>query len=79
MEDRSVDMPQTSVAGGLKCAENVLHQAGSACATCTLRSVPARLGNGRLCAKEIRHNLARERPKFGRDLVRKRRKKSGTV
>ena len=32
------------------------------------RSVPARLGNGQ-GAKEIGHNLARERPKFGHNLV----------
>ena len=36
-------------------------------------SVPARLGKG-TSAKEIGHNLARERPKFENNLVRKRRK-----
>ena len=39
----------------------------------TLRSVPAKLGNGQ-GAKEIGHNLAREQPKFGHNLVRKRHK-----
>ena len=34
-------------------------------------SVPAMLGKGQ-GAKEIGHNLARERPKFGHNLVRKR-------
>ena len=38
---------------------------------CGEYSVPARLGNGQ-GAKEIRHNLARERPKFWRNLVRER-------
>ena len=33
-------------------------------------SVPARLGKGQ-GAQEIGHNLARERPKFGHNLVRK--------
>ena len=33
-------------------------------------SVPARLGKGQ-GAKEIGHNLAREQPKFGHNLVRK--------
>ena len=37
-------------------------------------SVPARLGKGQ-GAKEIGHNLACERPKFGHNLLRK----SGTV
>ena len=36
-------------------------------------SVPARLGKGQ-GAKEIGHNLARERPKFGHNLVHKRHK-----
>ena len=36
-------------------------------------SVPARLGKGQ-GAKEIGRNLARERPKFGHNLVRKRHK-----
>ena len=36
-------------------------------------SVPARLGKGQ-GAKEIGHNLVRERPKFGHNLVRKRHK-----
>ena len=36
-------------------------------------SVPARLGKGQ-GAKEIGHNLARERPEFGHNLVRKRHK-----
>ena len=36
-------------------------------------SVPARLGKGQ-GAKEIGHNLARERPKFGHNFVRKRHK-----
>ena len=40
---------------------------------CSVYSVPARLGNGQ-GAKEIRHNLARERPKFGHNLVSKRHK-----
>ena len=40
--------------------------------------VPARLGKGQ-GAKEIGHNLARERPKFGHNSVRKRRTKSGAV
>ena len=35
--------------------------------------VPARLGKGQ-GAKEIGHNLTRERPKFGHNLVRKRHK-----
>ena len=36
-----------------------------------LSSVPARLGKGQ-GAKEIGYNLARERPKFGHNLVRNR-------
>ena len=36
-------------------------------------SVPARLGKWQ-GAKEIGHNLERERPKFGHNLVRKRHK-----
>ena len=36
-------------------------------------SVPAKLGKGQ-GAKEIVHNLARERPKFGHNLLRKRHK-----
>ena len=40
-------------------------------------SVPARLVKGQ-GAKEIGHNLACERPKFGHNLVRKRLK-SGTI
>ena len=36
-------------------------------------SVPARLGKGQ-GAKEIGHNLARERPKFGHNLARERHK-----
>ena len=36
-------------------------------------SVTARLGKGQ-GAKEIGHNLARERPEFGHNLVRKRHK-----
>ena len=36
-----------------------------------LNSVPARLGKGQ-SAKEIGHNLVRERKKFGHNLVRKR-------
>ena len=36
-------------------------------------SVPARLGE-RQGAKEIGHNLAREKPQFGHNLVRKRHK-----
>ena len=39
----------------------------------TVISVPARLGKGQ-GAKEIGNNLARERPKFGHNLVRKRHK-----
>ena len=45
----------------------------SSCVQCIIISVPARLGKGH-GAKEIRHNLARERPKFGHNLVRKRHK-----
>ena len=37
-------------------------------------SVPAGLGNGQGAKEIIRHNLARERPKFGHNLVRKRHK-----
>ena len=37
------------------------------------RSVPARLGKGQ-GAKEIGHNLARDRPQFWHNLVRKRHK-----
>ena len=40
-------------------------------------SVPARLGKGQQ-AKEIGHNLAREQPKFGHNLVRKKHTKSFT-
>ena len=36
-------------------------------------SVPARLGKGQ-GAKGIRHNLAREQPKYGHNLVRKQHK-----
>ena len=36
-------------------------------------SVPARLGKGQ-GAKEIEHNLAHERPKFGHNLVHKQHK-----
>ena len=39
-----------------------------------LFSVPARLGKGQEGAKEIGHNLARERPKFGHNSVRERHK-----
>ena len=41
--------------------------------TMTVSSVPARLRKGQ-GAKEIGHNLARERPKFGHNSVRKRHK-----
>ena len=37
---------------------------------CAVPSVPARFGKGQ-GAKEIGHNPARERPKFGHNLVRK--------
>ena len=45
-------------------------QVGAAVISC---SVPARMGKGQ-GAKEIGHNLARERPKFRHNLVRKRHK-----
>ena len=40
---------------------------------CPSDRLPARLGKGQ-GAKEIGHNLARERPKFGHNLVHKRQK-----
>ena len=56
------------------------HRAGMLCDvksgnvfTTVVCSVPARLGKGQ-GAKEIGHNLACERPKFGHNLVRKRHK-----
>ena len=40
--------------------------------------VPAGLGNGQ-GAKEIGHNLVRDKSKYGHNLVHKRYTKSGTV
>ena len=61
-------------------ARTTLRRADSCCSQCcgcdvkkSFYNVPARLGKGQ-GAKEIGHNLARERLKLGHNLVRKRHK-----
>ena len=67
----TTEMSSSSMATGRTSTVGDAHAVFSPNRRQVVRSVPARLGKGQ-GAEEIGHNLARDRPKFGHNLVRQK-------